>query len=139
MPQEELGRRALLTSAGCAALGLLGACGSGPAPRTPPATTAPAASGVLVKTADVPVGGGVVCADGVLVLQLKAGEFSAFDATCPHQSFRVQPPDSTGTITCMGHMSRFRAADGQAIDGPALGGSLSKIAVKVSGTEVVRA
>jgi nitrite reductase/ring-hydroxylating ferredoxin subunit len=82
----------------------------------------------------------VVSADGVLVLQLKAGEFTAFDATCPHQNFRVQPPDSSGTITCLGHMSHFRAADGTAIDGPALGLSgLRKIAVKVSGAEVVRA
>jgi nitrite reductase/ring-hydroxylating ferredoxin subunit len=142
MQKEELGRRALLVSAGCAALGLLGACGSDSAPQTAPAkTTAPAApNGGLVKTADVPVGGGVVTADGVLVLQLKAGEFTAFDAMCPHQAFRVQPPDSSGTITCMGHMSHFRAADGTAIDGPALGmGGLRKIAVKVSGAEVVRA
>jgi nitrite reductase/ring-hydroxylating ferredoxin subunit len=141
MQTEELGRRALLVSAGCAALGLLGACGSEPAPPAAPATKAPAApNGALVRTADVPVGGGVVSADGVLVLQLKAGEFTAFDAMCPHQNFRVQPPDSGGTITCMGHMSHFRAADGAALDGPALGlGGLRKIAVKVSGAEVVRA
>ncbi|GIH04813.1 hypothetical protein Rhe02_28800 [Rhizocola hellebori] len=139
MQQEELGRRALLISAGCAALGLLGACGSDPAP-SPPAQAGPAPNGGLVRTADVPVGGGVVSADGVLVLQLKAGEFTAFDATCPHQNFRVQPPDSSGTITCMGHMSHFRAADGTVIDGPALGlGGLRQVAVKVSGAEVVRA
>jgi nitrite reductase/ring-hydroxylating ferredoxin subunit len=84
------------------------------------------------------LGGGVVSAEGVLVLQLKAGEFTAFDATCPHQNFRVQPPDSGGTITCLGHMSHFRASDGTVIDGPALGG-LRAVAVKVSGAEVVRA
>src|SRR6476469_5557234 len=93
MAQEEMGRRALLRSAGCAAFGLLGACSSA-TPSSPPGTAAPAPNGGLVKTADVPVGGGVVSADGVLVLQLKAGEFTAFDATCPHQSFQRQPPDS---------------------------------------------
>lgn len=71
-------------------------------------------------------------------MQLKQGEFTGYSATCPHQNFRVQPPDSTGTITCLGHMSRFRAADGSVIDGPALTG-LTKVAVKVSGTDVIRA
>jgi hypothetical protein len=62
----------------------------------------------LAKVAAVPVGGGVVSADGVLVMQLKAGEFTAFDATCPHQQFTVQPPDSQGVITCRGHTHRGR-------------------------------
>lgn len=137
-----MGRRALMIGAGCAALGLLGACASGSATTPEQSTAAPlpneAAGGALAKTADVPVGGGGVSADGVLVMQLKAGEFTAYSATCPHQNFRLQPPDSTGTITCLGHMSRFKAADGSVIDGPALTG-LTKVAVKVSGTDVVRA
>ncbi len=143
MPQEELGRRALLLSAGCAALGLLAACGSDtPEQGTAnPTVAGPAPGGGLVKVSDVPVGSGVVTADGtVLVLQLKKGEFTAFDTACPHQSFRVQPPDSSGNIVCPGHMSHFKTSDGTAIDGPALGlDGLRKVAVKVSGAEVVRA
>jgi nitrite reductase/ring-hydroxylating ferredoxin subunit len=138
---EEVGRRALLMGAGCGVLALLGACSpSSPsaAPTAAPTHANALPSGALAKVADVPVGGGVVSADGVLVMQLKAGEFTAFDAACPHQQFTVQPPDSSGIITCRGHNSHFKASDGSVIDGPAFRG-LTPIAVKVSGDEVVRA
>lgn len=131
MPQDELGRRAVLMGAGCAAIALLGAC-----TKDPPRIVQPAPE--LVPTADVPVGGGVLTPDGVLVLQLKAGEFTAFSATCPHQSYLVRPPDSEGIMTCTGHQSKFRATDGVRVDGPAMG-NLVPMKVKVSGTDVVRA
>jgi nitrite reductase/ring-hydroxylating ferredoxin subunit len=134
---EEVGRRALLVGAGCGVLALLGACSTASAPVAP-ATGNALAGGALAKVAQVPVGGGVVSADGVLVMQLKAGTFTAYDAACPHQAFTVQPPDANGIITCRGHNSHFNASDGSLIDGPAFRG-LTPVAVKVSGDEVVRA
>lgn len=131
MPQDELGRRAVLVGAGCAAIALLGACTKDAPKIVPPAPE-------LVPAADVPVGGGVLTPDGVLVLQLTAGQFTAFNATCPHQSYLVRPPDSEGVMTCTGHQSKFRATDGVRVDGPAMG-NLVPMKVKVSGDDVVRA
>jgi nitrite reductase/ring-hydroxylating ferredoxin subunit len=121
-------------------LALLGACStsSPAAPSGTPAKVGALPGGALAKVTAVPVGGGVISADGVLVMQLKAGEFTAYDATCPHQGFIVQPPDAGGVILCRGHDSHFKASDGSVIDGPAFRG-LTPIAVKVSGDEVVRA
>lgn len=135
--REEMGRRALLTGAGCAAVAMLGGCGVfddgqdklGGEPSPDP---------VLAPASDVPVGGGVLTEDRVLVLQLEPGVFTAFSATCPHKQYLVRPPDSTGIMTCSGHQSKFRAVDGVRVDGPALG-NLTPIAVKVSGGNVVRA
>jgi nitrite reductase/ring-hydroxylating ferredoxin subunit len=133
MSQEEMGRRALLVGAGCAALAMLGACG--PGDEEPPG---PKAGDVLTPTSGVPVGGGVLTPAGVLVLQLQEGSFTAYNAVCPHQSYLVRPPDAEGIMTCSGHQSKFRALDGVRVDGPALG-NLAPIPVKVSGSEVVRA
>jgi nitrite reductase/ring-hydroxylating ferredoxin subunit len=138
MPQEELGRRAVLVGAGCGVLALLGACSSGGGSDQQAAPAAALPDGALANVADVPVGGGVVSAAGVLVLQLRAGQFTAFDAACPHQGVRVSPPDSSGVITCHGHNSHFKAADGSLMDGPAPSG-LTPVAVTVSGEEIVRA
>src|SRR5690349_6146532 len=98
MPHEELGRRAVLVGAGCGILALLGAC-SAQGTSTPP-TAAALPDGGLAKVTDVPVGGGVLSSDGVLVLQLKAGQFTAYEASCPHEGILVSPPDSSGVITC---------------------------------------
>ncbi len=133
MSQEEIGRRALLVGAGCAAMALLGACGSRDENEQEPK-----AGAVLTATSTVPVGGGVLTPDGVLVLQLQEGDFTAYSAVCPHQSYLVRPPDETGIMTCTGHQSKFRATDGIRVDGPALG-NLSPVQVKVNGSEIVRA
>ena len=104
---------------------LLSACG-GSGGEQPAAgksgATAALGNGRLAKVGDVPVGGGVVSEDGVLVLQLTEGKFTGFDAVCPHQSFRVSPPDGKGVITCRGHDSHFKASDGSLIDGPSPSG-----------------
>lgn len=136
MPKQELGRRAFLVGTGCTALALLGACGSSQTPSGTEQNGQDLPEGVLARTADVPVGGGVV-SNGILVMQLSEGQFTAYNASCPHQGFLVQPP-SNGTITCPGHNSHFNASDGAVIDGPATRG-LVLIAVKVSGTDVIRA
>lgn len=139
MPETELGRRAVLTgAAGCGLLALLAACGSGTeTPSGQSTTNGGSSAGLPIKAATVPVGGGVVAGD-VVVLQLTQGKFTAYSAICPHQNFTVQAPDSTGQITCLGHMSHFKAADGSRIDGPATKG-LTPVSVKLDGENVVRA
>ncbi|HZM78396.1 MAG TPA: Rieske (2Fe-2S) protein [Candidatus Limnocylindrales bacterium] len=117
---------------------LMAACGSGGGDGGgQPAAGQSGGTGALAKVGDVPVGGGVVSEDGVLVLQLTEGKFTAFDAICPHQSFRVSPPDANGIITCRGHDSHFRAADGSFIDGPAPKG-LKPVQVQVKEGYVVK-
>jgi|GEM_PF-2659929 len=141
-------RRALLLGAGAAGLtALLAACGgdgkptgatpTGPAPTTEEVPAGPdLPDGALVAVEEVPVNGGVVV-DDILVVQPKKGAFRAYDAVCPHQRILVNPPDSSGVIMCPGHLSHFRASDGSRLDGPAPRG-LAKIDVKVSGEYVVR-
>jgi nitrite reductase/ring-hydroxylating ferredoxin subunit len=135
MSQEELGRRALLLGTGCAALALLGACKAEPEAKQPEGATA---ENVLVEAANVPVGGGVLTEGGMLVLQLEKGQFTAFDAKCPHLNYLVRPPDANGIMVCSGHQSKFRASDGARVDGPAVS-NLSPRAVKLSGSNVVLA
>jgi nitrite reductase/ring-hydroxylating ferredoxin subunit len=118
---------------------LLSACGGGdgqPAAARSSGTGA-LGSGRLAKVGDVPVGGGIVSADNVLVLQLTEGKFTAFDAICPHQAFRISPPDDNGVITCQGHNSHFKALDGSFIDGPAPSG-LKPVQVQVKEGYVVK-
>ncbi|MFG3558827.1 Rieske (2Fe-2S) protein [Micromonospora sp. NPDC047557] len=129
-----LSRRTLLTKAGAlGAAGLLSACGGGDSSAGQAAATP---GTVLARTGDVPVGGGTVI-DGVLVVQAEAGTFSAYDATCPHQGVRVGAPRD-GVITCPAHNSTFAIGDGARLGGPASRG-LTEIAVRVDGTDIVRA
>ena len=137
MPKEEIGRRAVLAGTGCAALTLLGGCGLFTTERKPPPPQpTPTPGQVLAKISEVPVGSGILTGASVLVLQLTVGEFTAFNATCPHQFFLVRPPDQTGIMTCTGHQSKFRASDGVRVDGPATH-NLTPIAVKVLGSDVI--
>ena len=111
--------------------------GDGGQPAAKSSGTGALGGGRLAKVGDVPVGGGVVSQDGVLVLQLTEGKFTAFDAVCPHQSFRVDPPDAKGVITCRGHDSHFKASDGSRIDGLAPTG-LKPVQVEVKEGYVVK-
>ncbi|MFF5234718.1 Rieske (2Fe-2S) protein [Dactylosporangium sp. NPDC000521] len=136
------GRRALLAGAGATAL--LAACGSteeGPAaapaagaPSTAASEPAPAAS--LASTAEVPVGGGEVVGD-VLVVQPVAGTFKAYNAACPHKGVKVTAPKD-GVATCPAHNSTFAIADGARMSGPATTG-LTEIAIKVDGGRITKA
>lgn len=144
-------RRAVLLGAGLTTL--LAACGGdppkdagGPTTGAPPTTDPTAApvptgaeppDGALVAVEEVAVGSGVVV-DDILVVQPAKGTFRAYDAECPHQGIMVDPPDSSGIITCPGHLSRFRAADGSRVNGPAPRG-LKKINIKVLNGYVVAA
>ncbi|MFE0632405.1 Rieske (2Fe-2S) protein [Streptomyces sp. NPDC058864] len=96
-----------------------------PASEPASATASPAASPaatpgeVLVKTADVPVGGGTVITDKkIVVTQPQAGEFKAFSAVCTHQGCIVNTV-SDGTINCPCHGSKFRITDAAVVAGPA--------------------
>ena len=93
----------------------------------------------LVKTADVPVGGGkhvtVASADEpVWVLQLTEGAFTAFDARCPHQGCIVAFVSAQDGFACPCHQSHFDA-QGRRLSGPAPRG-LTPMPVTVRDGEV---
>ncbi|GAB3827585.1 hypothetical protein GCM10027610_011040 [Dactylosporangium cerinum] len=133
---------------GAGAAGLLTACGDDPEPpaaaaanpkgapaaTSTSATPAPAAS--LANTADVPVGGGTIVGD-VLVVQPVAGTFKAYDAACPHKGVKVSPPKD-GVATCPAHNSTFAITDGARMSGPATSG-LKEIAITVDGSRIKQA
>ena len=70
-------------------------------------------------------------------LQLSAGQFTAYDAVCPHQGCPVMFVSGSNGFHCPCHGSTF-AADGSLISGPATSG-LHAVAIRVDGTEIRRA
>ena len=86
-----------------------------PAPSASGGTAAPAAN-VIAKTADVPVGSGVIV-DKVVVTQPTAGVFKGFSSTCTHAGCTVNKI-ADGTIDCPCHGSKFNL-DGSVANGPA--------------------
>lgn len=93
----------------------------------------------LTLTTDVPVGGAkkvtVASADEpAWVLQLDAGDFTAYSAICPHQGCTVDFVSAADGFACPCHQSRFDA-QGERIAGPAPRG-LTPIAVTVDGDDV---
>ena len=76
-------------------------------------SSAPAA---LTKTADVPVGSGVIV-DKVVVTQPAAGDFKGFSAVCTHAGCTLNEVVD-GTINCPCHGSKF-SLDGAVVKGPA--------------------
>lgn len=117
-------RKQFLVGAG---LGLLttavAACTTyGKKPEAPttdaPATGGTAAAGtdVLARTADVPIGGGVIVGEVVLT-QASAGDFKGFSSTCTHAGCTLNEV-ADGTINCPCHGSKFNL-DGSVANGPA--------------------
>jgi len=130
-------RRVLLTSAvvvaGAAVTAACGSSGSGSSSST--GAAAAGGGAIDVKTADVPVGGGVVLADQkVVVTQPTAGTYKAFSAVCTHQGCVVASV-AAGTIVCPCHGSTFSAADGSVQGGPAPA-PLKSLAVTVDGSDL---
>ncbi|WP_254699367.1 Rieske (2Fe-2S) protein [Rhodococcus sp. SGAir0479] len=115
-PRTMLPRRAfLITScaAGClAAAACTADTGAGD-------TNEPAVDPIEVATSDVPLGGGIVLsANKIVVTQPESGVFKAFSAICTHQGCVVMGVRN-GAIECPCHSSRFSAADGSVVRGPA--------------------
>lgn len=148
-----LTRRAALVgtcAAGCAALAGCATYNStpqtapAPQPQNPPqnpGTAAPqpgAAAAPLVRTADVPVGGGVViAAQEIVVTQPTAGQYKAFSSVCTHQGCNVNEV-TDGQMICPCHGSYFAIADGAVTDGPARS-PLPEKAITVSGDSITLA
>jgi Rieske Fe-S protein len=116
--------------AGLGAAGALAACGTAESPNgsesttgaTDPTTGSTGATGEsgatgIAATADVPVGGGIVV-DETVIVQPTADEFLAFSAVCPHQGAIVAAPDADGNIICPRHQSTW-TIDGELEEGPA--------------------
>ena len=139
---EDHTRRALLAGGVAVLAGVL-AGGAAQFRRSPPADQAAqatrAADPPLAQASDVPVGGGTQVPDPSSghtdwVLQLQPGQFTAFDATCPHQGCTVNFESASTGFTCPCHGSRFDAS-GKLLGGPATTG-LTAVPVQVVGGEI---
>jgi len=126
-------RRTVIVGAGLGAItAVLAACStygkkpaaegttSAPAESAPAETSGPAAPpstpDALAKTADVPVGSGVIVDDLVLT-QPSAGVFKGFSAVCTHAGCTVSEVVD-GTIICPCHGSEYNL-EGSVTKGPA--------------------
>jgi Rieske Fe-S protein len=77
---------------------------------------APAAPKVIAKTAQVPVGSGVII-DDIVITQPTQGVFNGLSAICTHQGCKLDKV-ADGTIDCPCHGSKFNL-DGTVANGPA--------------------
>ena len=108
-------------------------------PETEPtaAPDAPPVGDDVAALADVPVGGSIdatINGQPALIAQPTAGQVVAFSAICTHQQCVVAAAGAAFDCPC--HGSRFDAATGDVINGPALE-PLSAIPVAVSGDRIV--
>jgi Rieske Fe-S protein len=134
-------RRTLIVGAGlgtvtavlaaCSTYGKPAASSSSAAPAEKPGSSA--APSALAKTADVPVGGGVIAGDTV-VTQPTVGVFKGLSATCTHAGCTVTKI-ADGTIDCPCHGSKFNL-DGTVAHGPA-SKPLEAKAITVQGDSIV--
>lgn len=113
-----------------------------PAATTPAAKTPATAGGTAVNSAnalgaetDIPVGGGKIFSDKLIVVtQPTKGDFKAFTAICTHLQCTVGTIEN-GQIICPCHGSRYSIADGSVIQGPAPR-ALAPKSIKVAKGEV---
>lgn len=133
-------RRAVIVGASLGALATAAAaCSSAdkaPASASESPTAAPTgapASGPLTKTADVPVGSGVIVGD-IVITQPTTGVFKGFSSVCPHAGCNVNAI-ADGKIICPCHKSEFNL-DGTVAKGPAKK-PLETKAVTVQGESIV--
>src|SRR5205807_1409978 len=76
-----------------------------PAPSASGGPAVAATGNVIAKTADVPVGSGLIV-DKVVVTQPTAGVFKGFSSTCTHAGCTVNKI-ADGTIDCPCHGSKY--------------------------------
>lgn len=109
----------------------------GPASSDGSDSTALTAGTLLASLTDVPVGAThAVTVDGHEILLSRPSDDTAvaFSAICTHQGCIVAPGD--GEFDCPCHGSRFAAASGAVLGGPARR-PLNPIAVSISGSDIV--
>jgi Rieske Fe-S protein len=104
-----------------------------PAATESSGASAPGTAAALAKTADVPVGSGVIV-NGTVVTQPTAGVFKGFSTVCPHKGCDVSKVEN-GTIDCPCHGSKF-SLEGAVVHGPA-DKPLTAKAVSVQGDSIV--
>ena len=113
---------AATTIAGCATYGKPPAAPAAEPAPTPASGTAVASEGVaapvqtIAKTADIPVGSGVIV-DDVVITQPAQGKFNGFSAICTHAGCTVAEVVGA-SINCPCHGSSFNL-DGTVAKGPA--------------------
>jgi Rieske Fe-S protein len=118
-PSPAATRRAVVLGLGAigaaVGAGALAACGPSAAASNGDAnTTKP------IKVGDIPVGGGVIYPDRVVVVtQPVAGQFKAFSAVCMHLACVVNRVDK-GKIICPCHGSEYNIDDGSVYQGPSV-------------------
>ncbi|MEL4504095.1 Rieske (2Fe-2S) protein [Luteococcus sp. H138] len=117
-------RRDVLKTAGVAAGAATGACGLSACSSPEKVQQGPAE----IKAAEVPVGGATIIENSAYVVsQPTAGQFRAFNRTCPHASCDVSKVEKA-EIICTCHHARFAAADGAVLHGPATTGLTAAVA-----------
>ncbi|MEU9074843.1 Rieske (2Fe-2S) protein [Kitasatospora sp. NPDC048538] len=91
-----------------------------------PVSSAPAPAGPApsVPAASVPVGGSAqvkdpATGDAVYIVQPKAGQYCGLSSVCTHSGCAVDAPKN-GQLYCPCHGSRFDAATGAVVNGPAV-------------------
>jgi len=94
---------------------------------------APAPAAALAKTADVPVGSGVIL-DDIVLTQPTAGVYKGFSNVCTHAGCKVSKVED-GNIVCPCHGSMF-SLEGAVVHGPAKD-PLEAKAVSVQGDSIV--
>jgi Rieske Fe-S protein len=127
-----------LALAACTPSGASGTRASGPSGASASSGSgSTAGSGTTVATlADIPVGGtakATLNGAPILLAQPSAGQVVAFSAICTHQGCTVAPAGKEFDCPC--HGSRFAAATGDVIGGPAPS-PLHRLSVTVTGNAV---
>ena len=130
-----LTRRTLVTIGGASAGAvLLAACTAGGDDRAVTGTDGGGSTEVSLKS--IPVSGAVSATLGgkpIVVSQPSAGQVVAFSAVCTHAGCTVAPQGAEFDCPC--HGSRFDAATGDVLNGPATD-PLPKLKAAVSGDAV---